>query len=189
MLMTACGRDPSPEPAEQRSASPEERSASEHGPQELAAIARANDAADRLGRELRGRLLAAMENGPPSAVEVCSSEAPAIASAIVESTGARVGRSSLRLRNSANAAPPWVATWLTETGERPASEVQGFTRVESGVARVLRPIAVEGPCLHCHGETIAPEVAEKLRDRYPDDRATGYRLGDLRGALWAEAPL
>jgi hypothetical protein len=45
-------------------------------------------------------------------------------------------------------------------------------------------------CLQCHGEALAPEVTQALAARYPDDRATGFREGQLRGALsirWAGA--
>ena len=43
-------------------------------------------------------------------------------------------------------------------------------------------------CLTCHGpvEAIPPEVRAVLRKRYPSDQATGYSVGDLRGAAWAE---
>ena len=46
-------------------------------------------------------------------------------------------------------------------------------------------------CLACHGapEQIPAEVAAILAERYPDDQATGYAVGDLRGALWAEVRL
>ncbi len=30
------------------------------------------------------------------------------------------------------------------------------------------------------------DVAAALRELYPDDRATGYALGDFRGIAWAE---
>jgi len=32
-------------------------------------------------------------------------------------------------------------------------------------------------------------VKAELAQRYPHDRALGYAAGDLRGALWAEAPV
>jgi hypothetical protein len=82
--------------------------------------------------------------------------------------------------------PEWVAAWLREQGERPAAGVVGFARVEDGRARVLRPIAIEGPCLSCHGDAITPAVSALLAEHYPNDRAVGYQLGDLRGALYAE---
>ncbi len=131
------------------------------------------------------------EGGPVAAVAVCSSEAPAIAAQVASETGVRVGRASLRTRNPANAAPPWVAAWLRAQGERTAEGVTGVRAVEGGSARVLRPLAVEPVCVTCHGDpaAMAPALREVLHARYPDDRATGYRPGDLRGALWAEAAL
>jgi hypothetical protein len=161
-------------------------------PDPASALARADAAATRFVSDLRARLQSAMrEGGPVGAVDVCAMEAPAIATRVSTETGVRVGRASLRTRNPANVAPPWVATWLQQQGERSAEGVVGFRTVEGGVARVLRPIAVEGVCVVCHGdpESIAPVLREALRARYPTDRATGYRVGDLRGALWAEASL
>jgi len=55
--------------------------------------------------------------------------------------------------------------------------------------RVHPPAEGEGACLTCHGptESIPEDVRAALRERYPDDKATGYAVGDLRGALWAES--
>ena len=42
------------------------------------------------------------------------------------------------------------------------------------------------PCLQCHGtpnQDIAPETLAAIQKLYPDDKATGFKLGDLRG-LW-----
>ncbi len=156
------------------------------------ALARANAAADDLATTLRARLQGAMkEGGPTAAVRVCADEAQALAHAAGERHGATVGRSSLRLRNPADAPPDWVAAWLGEQGERTAAGVEGFARVEGGHARVVRPIAIEAPCLTCHGPpaSIVPEVQAVLAERYPADAATGYALGDLRGALWSEVAL
>jgi hypothetical protein len=157
-----------------------------------AALGRANAAATALASTLRARLLAAMaEGGPAAAAQVCSDAAQGMATDVARAHDARVGRSSLRTRSPANVAPPWVEEWLRTQGERPAAGAEGFARIEDGHARVLRPIAVEGPCVACHGDpdAIAPEVTAILRDRYPTDRATGYAIGDLRGALWAEVDL
>jgi hypothetical protein len=38
-------------------------------------------------------------------------------------------------------------------------------------------------CLGCHGKNIAPEVQAKLDELYPEDQATGFSEGDLRGAF------
>ena len=31
-----------------------------------------------------------------------------------------------------------------------------------------------------------PAVAERVRERYPDDAARGFKVGELRGVFWAE---
>jgi hypothetical protein len=37
----------------------------------------------------------------------------------------------------------------------------------------------------CHGvsDKITPEVAERLHTLYPADKATGYTVGQIRGAI------
>jgi hypothetical protein len=151
------------------------------------ALARANAAADKLGTTLKGRLVAVMSSeGPLAAVQVCAGEAQALTAAVAAETGVAVGRSSTRLRNTSNAPPEWVGTWLAE--HPTAEDATPVQWTEGGAARVLRPIAIEAPCLQCHGpkESLAPGVGAILDERYPNDQATGYALGELRGALWAE---
>jgi hypothetical protein len=163
---------------------------------ETAALGRAENAARRLPVTLRTKLVAAVaSSGHAKAIDVCAVEAPALAAQIHTDTGATVGRASLRLRAPADAPPPWVAEWLAKHGERSSAGVEGMrgiTSVGGGrVARVLLPLTVEGPCLSCHGgpADLAPGVRAALDARYPGDRATGYRIGDLRGASWAEVPV
>jgi hypothetical protein len=47
----------------------------------------------------------------------------------------------------------------------------------------MKAIPTGGLCLACHGETIDPAVAGKIAELYPEDKATGFREGDLRGAF------
>ena len=54
--------------------------------------------------------------------------------------------------------------------------------------RIARGIRVEAACLMCHGDNIAPPIAGRLASLYPDDRATGFLEGDLRGLVWVEVP-
>jgi len=37
-------------------------------------------------------------------------------------------------------------------------------------------------------ETITEEVATAIAENYPEDMATGFTEGDLRGWLWVEVP-
>jgi hypothetical protein len=146
-----------------------------------------------LQTQLRARLTAVMSTeGPQAAVRVCADEAQALTQAVAKAHGASGGRASLRQRNATSPPPDWVASWLQTQGERKGEGVQGMAETvdtpAGRVARVLQPIVIAEPCLACHGaaETIAPAVKEVLAARYPNDRATGYALGDLRGAAWAE---
>jgi hypothetical protein len=119
-------------------------------------------------------------------VKVCSEVAPQIAREHSRD-GLGVRRVSLRTRNQDNAPDPWEREQLTRLEAEAASGV----RPEETVARtdrelrLLRPIFVAGACLACHGEPadLDPGVRRLLAERYPDDRATGYRSGDLRGAV------
>jgi hypothetical protein len=55
---------------------------------------------------------------------------------------------------------------------------------------LLRPIEIRGRCLHCHAprQALSEGTRTWLARSYPEDRAVGYALGDLRGFWWAEAP-
>ena len=179
VLLTALGCAPSPEAerADDRSAAAER------------ALERARAAAVQLGGRLAGELGAQLEAGTPAAaIDVCSRIAPA-AAADLSREGVRIRRTSLRVRNPANAPDGWERAWLStfeETvarGDWPA-EVHEIDEV-AGELRFLRPIGINEMCLTCHGtaDELDPEVRQGLASLYPDDRATGFSPGDLRGAF------
>jgi hypothetical protein len=57
-------------------------------------------------------------------------------------------------------------------------------------ARYMKAIPTAAkPCLACHGAKISPEVAAKLDDIYPEDKARGYGAGDIRGAFTIRQPM
>jgi len=208
LLLAACGQAPDPAPSAPDAPGAPDAAASAVStpaptpappspvvdPIEQAALDRSVAAVQELGGTLKKNLVARMkEGGPAQAAEFCSLEAQGL-TATAQEEGLRVGRSSLRLRNPRNEGPDWVTQWLKEQGERPAEGVQGFTHTvvrDDGVGfgRTLKPLAIEGPCLLCHGpaDALSPEVASLLAAKYPEDAATGYALGDLRGVIWAEA--
>jgi hypothetical protein len=156
---------------------------------------RARGAMQSLGKTLKTSLVSTMKaQGPVAALTVCSTSAQSMTAQVARDHGIAIGRSSLRLRNPDNAGPDWVAAWLQEQGERPAEGVTGVTQRATRtdgtkVVRVLKPLAIEAPCLVCHGpsEERDGELVTALLDTYPSDEASDYALGDLRGAFWAEA--
>ena len=55
--------------------------------------------------------------------------------------------------------------------------------------RYMKAISTAALCLNCHGETLSPEVAVKIKELYPNDQAHGFKDGDLRGAFTVAKPL
>ena len=45
-------------------------------------------------------------------------------------------------------------------------------------------------CTSCHGpvDQLKPAVTARLRQLYPDDRGTGYSVGQIRGAITLRQP-
>ena len=139
--------------------------------------------------ELRTALQAAMaEGGPLAAIRVCNEDAPRIAAAAAEQSGAVVGRTSLKVRNPANRPDEHeravLAAFADElkpgTGGPPPERLDVLA---DGRVRYMSAIVMQPPCLACHGESLAPPVAEAIGALYPEDAARGYRLGELRGAF------
>jgi hypothetical protein len=141
--------------------------------------------------ELKRRLVAAVEaaiaaGGPASAIDVCATTAPTLTAALSGPT-LTIGRTSARLRNPANATRPWVQP-LLDGLEKSPPEHRGPRTVElpDHTLGVVLPIVAGPLCLQCHGTAVADDVQAALARRYPQDRATGYRAGDLRGVFWVE---
>ena len=158
---------------------------------------KARAAAGDFGAKLLGALQKAMaEGGAVNAVGVCNTIAPEIAAQKSAAAQMSLGRTSLKLRQPKNAPDAWELQQLENfearkaAGENPAAiEVGEFTEKEGKpVFRYMKAIPTGPLCLNCHGAQLAPEVAAKLQALYPEDRATGFAPGDLRGAFTITAP-
>lgn len=140
---------------------------------------------------LKAELLAAIEKGGPvMAVEVCSKRAPEIAQSVSQESGFSLGRSSHRLRNQKNAPSEAISAYLAQHAQKPASEARVEVVASDSDWVVIAPIATQPLCLTCHGDSasFAPELTQALDKFYPDDKATGFKAGDLRGVFWARLP-
>jgi hypothetical protein len=138
-----------------------------------------------LRRQLLEELGAALAQGPEHAIEVCRVRAPEIARGL-SSESAQVGRTSHRLRNPANAPRAWVEPLLAEYVAGQAQNEPRSVWLASGGVGYVEPIFVAPPCLACHGGELAPSVATRIRELYPQDRATGFAPGEFRGLFWVE---
>jgi hypothetical protein len=150
------------------------------------------------GEDLRAQLMAALKtDGPVAAIEVCNMSAPEIALDQERATGWSVGRTSLKLRNPDNAPDAWEGGVLESFEARKAAgesakALEHWAVVETDTGRVFRymkAIPTGEPCLACHGGDLKPAVAAKLDMLYPNDRARGFAVGDIRGAFTIEQPM
>lgn len=142
-------------------------------------------AKDALFQQLSGKLMAAMSQGPAQAIAVCRKEAPKIATSVGEEQDVKIGRVGVRLRNPNNTGPAWAAPLIEAKQDTPV-----FANLSNGSAAALLPIKLQGQCLMCHGpkEQIAPIIQDQLAKLYPNDEATGFQEGELRGRFWVEKP-
>jgi hypothetical protein len=148
---------------------------------------------------LQGELQTAIQSGgPASAVTICNAKAPGIATDMSAQTGWNVGRTSLKLRNPGENAPDaWEQAVLLQFEERKAAgesvETMAYaeTTEENGAKtfRFMKAIPTAELCLTCHGTDLVPEVAAEINKSYPNDQATGFALGDIRGAFTLSKPL
>ena len=163
-----------------------------------ARIAASREAIGSLAGALQERLTSAMaEGGPTAAIEACRVAAPVIAAAASDARGWRVGRTSLQPRNPDNAPDAWELAVLRDFEARMAAGADpgGLDHAEFVVRdgertfRYMKAIGTQPLCTVCHGAAIAPEVAARLDALYPEDRARGFEVGDIRGAFSVVQPV
>ena len=135
--------------------------------------------------DLKQALTSGMQEGPAAAIEVCSELAPRIAASL-SVDGVKMGRSSHKLRNPANAPEPWVRLIMMAYLEQPNEREPVAVRLENGHIGYVEPIILQPMCTTCHGEMVAEPLARQIAELYPDDAAMGFSAGDLRGVFWAE---
>jgi len=147
---------------------------------------------------LKQELQAGMqEGGPINAISVCNLSAPAIANTYSVSRGWDVGRTSLKVRNPANAPDAWERSVLESfeerktAGEDPAKMEYHEVVRQDGVKqlRYMKAIPTAQLCLACHGESVDSITRTRLEKLYPEDQALGYKAGDIRGAFSISQPL
>jgi hypothetical protein len=164
-------------------------------------VAESRAMAQALGSELKAELGKAMEKGGPvSAIGVCKSRAPEIAARLSKESGADVRRTALRVRNPANAPDPLEKLLLEQFRVELANggvvlPLQAAFEINRGgmvERRFMQALPMDGVCLACHGSTLDPKVAAAIAREYPEDHATGFAPGELRGAIsiiWPAVPM
>lgn len=139
------------------------------------------------------------KSGHAEAMAVCREKAPQMAKALSEQTGWAIRRVSLKNRNPKAVPDAWEKTVL-EDFDRRAAAGEKPTGLESGAIvemdgkkyyRYMKALPTQDLCLNCHGmpDRVDAEVKAKLKELYPEDKATGYGPAEIRGAITARKPL
>ncbi|MEP0860850.1 MAG: DUF3365 domain-containing protein [Ignavibacterium sp.] len=132
-------------------------------------------------------------NGIVNAVSVCSDTAQILTNNYGVAKGIYIKRVSFKNRNPLNVPDDFESKVLKMFEEqfhknqlKPESEYVELIE-QNGVYKVkyMKPIFVQPECLNCHGteEHISPQVKDLINKVYPNDKARGYQIGDLRGAV------
>ena len=134
---------------------------------------------------LKNVMLATKTGGPVYAVAFCNERAIPLTDSLAKEYDCQIQRISDKYRNPANKpVGNDEAVLIKMRSSKPAKSV---VVSENGKAIYYKPIKIAMPaCLNCHG-TEGKEIASKtlavIKQKYLDDKATGYKEGDFRG-MW-----
>ncbi len=104
-------------------------------------------------------------------------------------TGYQLRQVSSKYRNPKNKPDSFEEEALTEfEKDNNLSEYRGVDKIDGQkVLRYLIPLYIEEACLKCH--SAKETVPGFIQEDYPEDKATDYVFGDLRGAISVAVPI
>lgn len=148
----------------------------------------------KLGSALKSELQLKMkeDKSGAAALDFCTAQATVITNKVNDTLPkyAKVRRTSLKVRNGAN-TPDILDKKVMEEF---AASIQGKSFdpksvkvvIEGNTTRVYKPLLTGDICLKCHGSNVSPALEKKIAAHYPEDLATGFKKGELRGVIVAE---
>ncbi len=141
-----------------------------------------------LGKNLKKEMKA---GGPMAAAAFCTNKAYALTASVDKNYGkdVQVKRISLKERNPANQPQAEEKVILESLDNLQKSGVMLppylVERVNKDTYKFYKPLMINKQvCLKCHGDIAKNQkLSQYLGKTYPHDKATGYKMGDLRGAV------
>jgi len=129
--------------------------------------------------------------GPIKALTVCNAKAIPITTRSAQISNANISRISLKNRNPQNTPNLWQKKVLEDFDQRVAkgediSKMAFYKTIETDNKKqfyFIKAVPTKGVCLMCHGQNIAPNIQAKITELYPNDKAIGYKKGQVRGAI------
>lgn len=141
---------------------------------------------------LKHTLKKEMNKGSVSnAIAACHSGTEKINKQLSAQSGWNITRTALKFRSPKNVPDEWEEKVLQnfEKSKRAGASIKQLEFSEiikkdtQFVFRYMKAIPTSGLCLNCHGEKLSVAVKDKLKQLYPEDKAIGFKEGDIRGAF------
>jgi hypothetical protein len=153
-------------------------------------IQKGSEVSALLVQKLGGELTTQMQKGGPiAALHFCSQNALTLTDQIAKDSQTSIKRVSTRNRNPVNAATDeeniLIKQWETMIQKKESLPEYALKKLPNGQSVYYKPIVInKEACLKCHGtiETDSP-LGKAIKEAYPEDTATGYKMGDLRGMI------
>lgn len=142
-------------------------------------------------KELSRNLVEHMKQGGPlQAISFCNEQALPITDQLSEKYNVTIKRTSNKLRNTKNKP--------TEREKQIIDNYINLQKIEKNLMPIVEidntnkkhfyaPITIKANCLVCHGkigEAVNAKTDSVINIFYPNDKATGYKEGDVRG-IWS----
>lgn len=93
-------------------------------------------------------------------------------------------------RNAQNLPDPYemtaIHTFKTDLAKQPKDQARFVEAYTGDRYRYSIPIKITETCLRCHGSPS--EAPKEIREKYGDQRAFYYQLGDIRGVITVSLP-
>lgn len=131
------------------------------------------------------------KGGAMDALNFCSTEAYALTDNVNKKLpkGVSAKRISIKYRNPANEPQDDEMKVLNSLQTLKDTNVimPGYLleKVDEHTYKYYKPLVIDKPvCLKCHGDLSKDsEISKGIAEKYPVDKAVGYKMGDLRGAV------
>lgn len=148
-----------------------------------------NELLHNLGSKLQHEI---QTNGLLAAAKFCNSNALILTEEVNlrQVEGVSVKRISLKERSPANIPSQDEAETLSsmQTLHDEKKLPAYIIKEDLKAYKYYKPLVIkQDACLKCHGDlTTNPGLSAYFKENYPQDKATGYKMGDLRGAILVE---
>ncbi|CAI6150945.1 MAG TPA: DUF3365 domain-containing protein [Sulfurimonas sp.] len=140
-----------------------------------------------LGLNMKKRM---KSGGVLHALDFCSNQAYILTQEVNQKLprGVSVKRVSVKYRSHKNIPSQKERTILESLQSLKSSNVilpkYLLQKIDKNTYKYYKPLIInKKACLKCHGDIKNVELKHEIANKYPLDRATAYKMGDLRGAI------